>query len=87
MLALLAPCQRERGSRCVWRRPGKLETIAQVYLDNCKGDLPAAIVQHASLECRRKAIGKVKDLPALALEDGLHHPALIVIGEVVALIS
>ena len=63
----------------------KLAAIAQVFIEEGRGDLPAAIIQHASLTHRKKVIGQVKDLLRMAEEAHLTHPALIVIGEVVGL--
>ncbi len=61
----------------------RLAAIAQVYLEEGLGDMPAAIIQHASLPHRKKVRGMVKDLPALAEAGELKHPALIIIGAVV----
>jgi uroporphyrin-III C-methyltransferase len=63
----------------------KLAAIAQVFIEEGKGELPAAIIQHASLSHRKKVIGQVKDLLQMAGEARLTHPALIVIGDVVGL--
>jgi len=62
----------------------KLTAIAEVYVEEGRGNLPAAIIQHASMGHRKKVIGQVKDLVQLAEENGLSHPGLIVIGDVVA---
>jgi uroporphyrin-III C-methyltransferase len=63
----------------------KLAAIAQVFVEEGRGALPAAIIQHASLGHRKMIIGQVKDLARLADEARLTHPALIVIGDVVGL--
>ena len=63
----------------------KLAAIAQVFIEEGRGELPAAIIQHASLTHRKKVIGQAKDLPQMAEEGHLTHPALIVIGDVVGL--
>jgi len=65
----------------------KLEAIATVYEEEGKGDMPAAIIQHASLPHRKKAKGVVRDLVRLAEAGGLTHPALIVIGSVLDLMG
>ncbi|MCO4294106.1 uroporphyrinogen-III C-methyltransferase [Solitalea sp. MAHUQ-68] len=50
---------------------------------NCdKGDMPAALIQHASLPYTKIVKGPVKDLEILAKEHKITHPALIIIGEV-----
>jgi uroporphyrin-III C-methyltransferase len=63
----------------------KLAEIAAVYESEGMGDMPAAIIQHASLPQRQKVAGAVRDLPSLAAAAGLTHPAIIVIGAVAGL--
>jgi len=63
----------------------KVTEIAETYLSEGMGETPAAIIQHATLTKQKSAKGKVKDLPKLALENGLTHPAIIIIGEVAGL--
>ena len=63
----------------------KLDEIAQSYIEAGKGDVPAAIIQHASLPKQKSAKGIVKDLKAMVDEHQLTHPAIIIIGEVVNL--
>jgi len=65
----------------------KLEAIAQVYEDCGKGDMPAAIIQHASLAHRKKAKGSARDLVRMAEAGELKHPAIIIIGAVVGLMA
>jgi uroporphyrin-III C-methyltransferase len=60
----------------------KLSEIAQTYIDAGNGDMPAAIIQHASLPHQRSVKGLIKTLPQLAHEHGLTHPAIIIIGGV-----
>ena len=60
----------------------KLESIARAYQEEGLGEMPAAIIQHASLPNRKMARGAVKDLPHLAEAGGLKHPAIIIIGAV-----
>lgn len=74
-----------RATVVVYMGMKKLSEIASVYIKEGKGDMPAAIIQHASLPQRRKATGVVRDLPALAAGSGLTHPAIIVIGAVAGL--
>ena len=63
----------------------KVSEIAQTYLSQGMGETPAAIIQHATLTKQKSARGKVKDLPAMAEEAKLTHPAIIIIGEVVGI--
>jgi len=62
----------------------KLAEISQTYKAEGLGALPAAIIQQASLPEQRVAVGVAGDLFELAKEHQLTHPAIIVIGEVVA---
>jgi uroporphyrin-III C-methyltransferase len=63
----------------------KLEEIRCAYRAAGLGQMPAAIIQEASLPQERLAVGRVEQLPELAMEFGLSHPAIIVIGAVVGL--
>ena len=63
----------------------QLVSIADTYLQEGKGDTPAAIIQHASLKQQKSVSGLVKDLPAMAGDNGLTYPAIIIIGYVVEL--
>lgn len=65
----------------------KLPQIAQTYINAGNGNMPAAIIQHASLPQQRSVKGTIKDLPYLADEQGLTHPAIIIIGGVVGQLS
>jgi uroporphyrin-III C-methyltransferase len=60
----------------------QLATIAATYLEAGRGDVPAAIIQHASLPHQKSARGAVKDLPALAESKQLTFPSIIIIGGV-----
>ncbi|RYE28915.1 MAG: uroporphyrinogen-III C-methyltransferase [Sphingobacteriaceae bacterium] len=61
----------------------KLMEIAATYLSAGKGDVPAAIIQHASLPYQKSVKGLVKDLPKMAESQKLTYPALVIIGGVV----
>ncbi|SEM62450.1 uroporphyrin-III C-methyltransferase [Mucilaginibacter gossypiicola] len=61
----------------------KLAEIASAYINAGKGDTPAAIIQHASLPHQKSAKGKVCNLEALAADNQLTYPAIIIIGDVV----
>lgn len=60
----------------------QLASIAATYLDAGHGDIPAAIIQHASLPQQKSVKGAVKDLVAMADSKQLKHPAIIIIGGV-----
>ncbi len=63
----------------------QLDQISSTYIDAGNGDMPAAIIQHASLPKQKIAKGLVKDLAKLAESKQLTHPAIIIIGPVVSL--
>jgi uroporphyrin-III C-methyltransferase len=63
----------------------QLDTIAATYIKAGNGDMPAAIIQHASLPHQKSVKGLVKDLPALAESKKLTFPSIIIIGPVVDL--
>ena len=63
----------------------KAAEIAATYVQMGRGATPAAVVQHASLPQRKVAIGRVQDLPDLVAAQGITYPAIIFIGDVVAL--
>ena len=60
----------------------QLPVIADTYVSENRGDMPAAIIQHASLPQQKTAKGKISELPALASQLGLTYPAIIIIGPV-----
>jgi uroporphyrin-III C-methyltransferase len=63
----------------------QLATIAAAYLEAGNGDMPAAIIQHASLPHQKSARGAVKDLVAIAESKQLTFPSIIIIGGVTGL--
>lgn len=63
----------------------KLPEIASIYVEAGKGDMPAAIIQYATLPQQKSVRGPIKELPALAEANKLTHPAIIIIGEVAGL--
>jgi uroporphyrin-III C-methyltransferase len=65
----------------------KLREIAQIYIESGNGDIPAAIIQHASRPNQKSARGMVKDLPTMAESEQLTYPAIIIIGAVTSLIN
>jgi uroporphyrin-III C-methyltransferase len=60
----------------------KLPEIASIYVDKGYGNMPAAIIHYASLPYHKLVKGEIKDLPKLAAEQHITHPALIIIGPV-----
>jgi uroporphyrin-III C-methyltransferase len=60
----------------------KLSEIVQTYIEAGNADMPAAIIQHASLPQQKSVRGFVKDLPSLVEQHHLTHPAIIIIGRV-----
>ena len=61
----------------------KLREIATAYITSGKGNMPAAVIQHASLSTQKHITCMVKDLPYASVTAGLSNPAIIIIGEVV----
>lgn len=61
----------------------KLKEISEVFVQENAGDLPVAIIQHASLPKQKMNKGLVKDLKKIAADNHLTHPSIIVIGQVV----
>ncbi|MCC9137468.1 uroporphyrinogen-III C-methyltransferase [Pontibacter silvestris] len=61
----------------------KAPDIAATYIQAGNGDMPAAVIQHASLPHKKSVVGKVKDLPELIQQNKLTHPAIIIIGKVI----
>lgn len=62
----------------------KLVEIAGIYKAAGLGDMPAAMIQHASLPEQKKVICKAEDLPQAAAQGGLTYPAIVIIGGVVS---
>jgi len=61
----------------------KLDEIAQTYIDAGNGDMPAAIIQHASLPHQKSVRGTAQNLHQMAEEAHITYPAIIIIGRVV----
>lgn len=61
----------------------KLQEIADIYVQQGKGQVPAAIIQNGTLPDQQIGVGVSADLAKIALDKGLRNPAIIVIGEVV----
>ncbi|WP_026436178.1 uroporphyrinogen-III C-methyltransferase [Acidovorax sp. JHL-9] len=65
---------------------GTLPTIcAQLIAHGLPASTPAAMVERATLPGQRSIVGTLQTLPELSVAHGVHPPALIMIGETVAL--
>jgi len=60
----------------------QLPVIAQTYIDEGRGEMPAAVIQHASLPKNKWVKGFIKDMPALVEQHQLTYPSIIIIGQV-----
>jgi len=65
----------------------KLAEIAQTYIEAGYENMPAAIIQNASLPHQKSARGLVKDLVQMSESKQLTYPAIIIIGEVTSILS
>ncbi len=74
---------KSRATVVIYMGMRKLEEIASTYTKLGKEDTPAAIIQHASLPHQKRISCSVGDLPQAAINAGLSHPSIIVIGDVV----
>mgnify|MGYP001070891219 CR=1 FL=1 len=63
----------------------KLKAIVEIYQSFGQGDLSVMIVQNGSLPTEKVAIGTIDTIESIKKENQLSTPAIIVIGEVVAL--
>ncbi|GAB3544825.1 uroporphyrinogen-III C-methyltransferase [Spirosoma fluminis] len=63
----------------------KLEGICAMYSQYGRGHLPMAVVQNGTRTNERCVVGQVWEMPRLMAEQGVGAPAVLVIGEVVAL--
>ncbi len=63
----------------------KLEIIMDIFNKYGKADTPVAIIQDGTTEHEKCVIGTVKDIAFRAQYAGLSNPAIIIVGEVVAL--
>jgi uroporphyrin-III C-methyltransferase len=73
---------RSKATVVIYMGMKKLQEIAQTYIESGSGNIPAAIIQHASLPNQKSVRGLVKDLPEMAESKHLTYPAIIIIGEV-----
>lgn len=76
---------KSRATVVIYMGMNKLEEIARLYRQEGHGEMPAAIIRHASLPEQQIAIGMAGQLPQLAAAHQLTHPAIILIGQVVGI--
>ena len=63
----------------------RLAEIAALFARHGGADVPAAVVQNATLPTARAVIGTVANIAVRAAQAGLAAPAVIVLGDVVRL--
>lgn len=63
----------------------RLPEIADLYRAEGRSEIPAMVIQNGSLPEERSVVGTIGELPALAAEQGIGTPGIIVIGETVRL--
>ncbi len=77
---------RPRQTAVIYMGVGALGMIcAQIVAHGRGASTPAAAIERATMPDQRTLVGTLQTLPALALAHNLRSPALIVVGEVVAL--
>ncbi|MDN3922654.1 uroporphyrinogen-III C-methyltransferase [Roseateles violae] len=77
---------RSRLTLVVYMGVARCETIVAALREaGMRADMPAAVVAAAHTPRQRQAIGCLAELPATIAREGLASPAILVIGEVVAL--
>jgi uroporphyrin-III C-methyltransferase len=63
----------------------KLKEIVQLYLNEGRGKLPAAVIQSGSMENEQIAIGTVDTIIDVVTDQKIKSPAILMFGEVVSL--
>lgn len=63
----------------------KLNQIVQVFIEENVGDLPAIILQNATLPGKKVVKGTISQMPALVEQASITHPAVIIVGHVAGL--
>lgn len=74
---------RSKATVIIYMGMKKLQAISTAYCREGLENMPAIIIQHATLPQKKTARGPVKDLPLLAEQHRLSHPAIIIVGNVV----
>ncbi|MCE7058611.1 uroporphyrinogen-III C-methyltransferase [Dyadobacter sp. CY343] len=64
---------------------GKLEEICALYKRFGRGHLPMAVIQNGTRPDEKSVIGQVWEMPQLVREQKIGTPAIMIMGEVVAL--
>jgi len=74
------------GTLCIYMGMGQLSRIVGQLITGGKStDTPVSVVQWATLPKQRSVIGDLSNIESLVSEAGLSSPAVIIIGETVAL--
>jgi len=63
----------------------KLTQIVNLYKKQNKGNIPVAIIQNGTLKSEKAIYGTLNTIERLKIEENIQSPAIIIIGEVVAL--
>lgn len=61
----------------------KINQIVKLYADLNRENLPIAVIQNGTCDNEKIAIGTIKNIEDLILEQNIQSPAIIIIGEVV----
>lgn len=64
---------------------GKLKEIVKLYKDRNKQNVPVGIIQNGTLKSEKSVYGTINNIEQLSAKENIKAPAIIVIGEVVAL--
>lgn len=62
---------------------GKLPQIVELYAKNKKSQIPVAIIQNGTLKSSKTVVGSINNIEAIARDNKIGTPGIIVIGEVV----
>jgi uroporphyrin-III C-methyltransferase len=73
---------KSRATVVIYMGMKKLAQIARVFEEENAGDLPAMVLQHATLANKKVVKGTISAMPALVEEAQITHPALIIVGPV-----
>lgn len=77
---------RPRQTAVIYMGVGQLEAHCAAMIAHGRGaDTPAALVENGTRANQRVVVGTLETLPQLAAEAGIRPPALLIVGEVVAL--
>jgi uroporphyrin-III C-methyltransferase len=63
----------------------KLEAIMDIFMEYGKKETPVAIIQDGTTKKEKLVLGTVKDIAFKSQHAGIANPAIIIVGEVVAL--